>query len=328
VNRAENHDLAKQLLALAQSQSDAGTATALDVTRAKTALSNATTAQVIATGERDLARISLARALGLPPLTAVTTDKGISAPAIGQTANDANAAPGNISADPAHSARPDLRAAYAAVSAAHAQRTAVKSEYLPTVSVGGAWGPNGIQPDHTIQTWSVGVQADLPILDGFAREARLDEASANERAAWRRLRDLEDQVAADIAGAKIEQTTSVDQVRSAAEGLKLAHDEITQAEDRFKGGLAGNIDVINAQADLVSAEDTELDAEVAVARAQIHMAHAIGAATTLTAPAPEAAVPTADASASATDAAPAPTMPAATAPAPATPAATAPAVAP
>ena len=328
VNRAENHDLAKQLLALAQSQSDAGTATALDVTRAKTALSNATTAQVIATGERDLARISLARALGLPPLTAVTTDIGISAPAIGQTANDANAAPGNISADPAHSARPDLRAAYAAVSAAHAQRTAVKSEYLPTVSVGGAWGPNGIQPDHTIQTWSVGVQADLPILDGFAREARLDEASANERAAWRRLRDLEDQVAADIAGAKIEQTTSVDQVRSAAEGLKLAHDEITQAEDRFKGGLAGNIDVINAQADLVSAEDTELDAEVAVARAQIHMAHAIGAATTLTAPAPEAAVPTADASASATDAAPAPTMPAATAPAPATPAATAPAVAP
>jgi outer membrane protein TolC len=294
-NRAENLELAKQLLALAQSQADAGTATALDLTRAKTALSNATTAQVIAAGERDLARISLARALGLPPLTAVVADQGISAPAIGTVANDANAAPGagnaDLHGDPSHAARPDLRAAYAALNAAHAGRNAVKAEYLPTIGVGGAFGPNGIQPEHTIETWSVGVQANLPILDGFAREARLDEASANERAAWRRLRDLQDQITAEVASAKIETTTSSDQVRSAAEGLKLAHDEINQAEDRFKGGLAGNIDVIDAQSALVAAEDTDLDAHVAVARAQIHLAHAFGAATALTAP-PVAEAPT------------------------------------
>jgi outer membrane protein TolC len=279
-NRAENLDLARQLLALAQAQSDAGTATALDVTRARSALADATTAQVIAVGARDRARIDLARALGLPPLTAVVPDAGLTNPATAAPTDQATAT------TTALANRPDLRAAHSALAAAHAGREAVRADYLPTVGLSAAYGPNGIQPDHTINTWSVGVQATLPLIDGFAREAHLDEQAANERAALRRLRDTEDAITAEVASALIELANGGEQEKSAGEGLGLAHDEIRQAEDRFKGGLAGNIDVITAQSALVAAEDADLDAHVAVARAKIHLAHAVGLAGALSASAP------------------------------------------
>jgi len=45
---------------------------------------------------------------------------------------------------------------------------------------------------------------------------------------------------------------------------------------RFKAGVAGNIDVITAQAGLIRARDTEIDARFAAATARISLARAAG----------------------------------------------------
>src|SRR5207249_1372000 len=51
--------------------------------------------------------------------------------------------------------------------------------------------------------------------------------------------------------------------------------------ERFKAGVAGNIDVITAQAGLIRARDTEIDARFAAAAARIALARAAGVARTL-----------------------------------------------
>ncbi len=67
----------------------------------------------------------------------------------------------------------------------------------------------------------------------------------------------------------------------AREQLRLAESELSQSRERFKAGVAGNIDVITAQTGLIRARDTEIDARFAAATARISLARAAGVAQTL-----------------------------------------------
>ncbi len=67
----------------------------------------------------------------------------------------------------------------------------------------------------------------------------------------------------------------------AAEQLRLAADELSQSRQRFKAGVAGNIEVINAQSSLIRARDADIDARFAAASARVSLARAAGVARTL-----------------------------------------------
>ncbi|MGE5743197.1 MAG: TolC family protein [Gemmatimonadota bacterium] len=51
-----------------------------------------------------------------------------------------------------------------------------------------------------------------------------------------------------------------------------------QARERFKAGVVGNIEVIQAQSSLVRARDTDIDARFAAAAARVALARAVGVA--------------------------------------------------
>jgi len=51
--------------------------------------------------------------------------------------------------------------------------------------------------------------------------------------------------------------------------------------DSFRAGVAGNIDVINAQSNLIRARDTDIDARFAAASSRVALARAAGVAHTL-----------------------------------------------
>ena len=62
--------------------------------------------------------------------------------------------------------------------------------------------------------------------------------------------------------------------------LRLAEDELSQSRQRFKAGVAGNIEVIDAQSNLIRARDTDIDARFAAASARVALARAAGVART------------------------------------------------
>jgi outer membrane protein TolC len=140
---------------------------------------------------------------------------------------------------------------------------------------------SGLTPSTSVGTRQIGVQVSIPILDGFRREGRAAEQSAVAQESAVRTRDLRQQIAADVEGALLDLASAEAQQVIAAERLRLAADELAQARERFAAGVAGNIEVIDAQASLLRARDTDIDARFAAATARVALARAAGLARTL-----------------------------------------------
>jgi outer membrane protein len=177
--------------------------------------------------------------------------------------------------------RPDLRAEQARGSAAQQAGSAIKAERLPRLGLTADYGVNGLTVPGAISTRDIGLQVTIPILDGFRREARLAEQNAVARESQVRERDLRQQIAADVDGAFLDLRSTEAQLAIAAEQLRLAEDELAQSRERFKAGVAGNIEVIDAQSRLLRARDTDIDARFAAAAARVGLARVVGVAHTL-----------------------------------------------
>jgi len=275
--RQADSAIAAELVGLAEAQRAAGVSPAIDVTRARAQLATAQGLLLVAQNQLDRGRIDVTRALGLDPATPLTLTDSL-APSLG-----AAAVP--VQRDSAVSAalanRPDLRAEQARAAAARQTGSAIRAERLPRLEVAGDYGVNGNTVPTAIATRDVTLQVSVPILDGFRREARLDEQNAVVRESQVREADLRRQIAAEVDAARLDLASAEAQQAVAREQLRLAESELSQSRERFKAGVAGNIDVITAQAGLIRARDTEIDARFAAATARISLARAAGVARTL-----------------------------------------------
>ena len=264
--------LATELVDLAQTQLTAGVGTGIDVTRAKTQLVTAQGLEQVAENQAEQAQIALARTLGIDPATRFTLTDSLTTLdriAVPTSKPEALAA--------ALNARPELQAVDAAADAAHQSRRAIQSERLPRFDLEADYGMNGPTVGNTIHTGQIGVAVTLPLLDGFRREARLTQQDAAIKQAEIRQGDTRQQVQADVESALLDLKSGEQQVDIARQRLELAEEELQQARDRFASGVAGNIEVIEAQSSLVKARDADIDARFATALARVNLAHAVGA---------------------------------------------------
>jgi len=275
--READSSIAAELVTLAEAQKAAGVSAAIDVTRARTQLVAAEGLLVVARNERDRARIDLARSLGLDPATSLALTDTLAA-----TLGAADVPAERDSAVAlALTNRPDLRAERARGAAARQAGSAIKAERLPRLQVAGDYGVNGLTVPGAIATRDVALMVSVPILDGFGREARVSEQDAVARESAVRERDLRDQIAADVDAGYLDLRSAQAQQAIAAERLRLAEDELAQSRERFKAGVAGNIEVIDAQSNLIRARDSDIDARFAAASARVTLARAAGVARTL-----------------------------------------------
>src|SRR5438309_744844 len=275
--RQADSGLAAELVGLAEAQRAAGVSPAIDVTRARAQLATAQGLLLVAKNQLDRGRIDVARALGLDPATPLAFADSL-APSLG-------AADVPVQRDSAVTAaltnRPELRAELARAAAARQTGSAIRAERLPRLELAGDYGVNGSTVPGAIATRDLALQVSVPILDGFRREARLAEQDAVVRESQVREADLRRQIAAEVDAALLDLGSAQAQQAVAREQLRLAESELSQSRERFRAGVAGNIDVITAQAGLIRARDTEIDARFAAASARISLARAAGVARTL-----------------------------------------------
>lgn len=275
--RGADEALAAELLDLAESQSKAGVAPGIDVTRARTELASAHATVVLARTEEGRAQVALARSLGADPTTRFEPADTLSMELGASEAPEDSA--GAMSS--AATRRPELIAADARVKSTITGRRATQSERLPRLDFLADWGASGASWDSSVPTRDVGLAVTLPILDGLRREGRVAEQTAELAGEQEHARDLRDQVSGEIETARLDLESGREQVRLARERLDLAEEEISQARERFANGVAGNIEVINAQSSLVRARETEIDARFATALARVELARAVGVVRTL-----------------------------------------------
>jgi outer membrane protein len=275
--RRADSSIAAELVRLASAQKDAGVSAAIDLTRARTQLAVSEGLLIVAQNQSDRARLDLGRALGLDPTTPIAlTDTLSSALAAADVPADRDAAVAR-----GVEARPELRAEIARGVAARRTGWAIAAERFPRLNLEGDFGVNGPTIPRAIATRQIALSVSIPILDGFRREGRLAEQGAIAHVSEVREHDLRQEIAAEVEAALLDLHSVEAQQAIAAERMRLAEDELGQARERFKAGVAGNIEVINAQSSLLQARDADIDARFGAAVARVALASAVGVAQTL-----------------------------------------------
>ncbi len=96
-----------------------------------------------------------------------------------------------------------------------------------------------------------------------------------------RRRDLRQQAAIEVRGALLDLASAHEEADAVREALRLAQQEVAQAQERFRAGVAGNADVITASLALNSARTQAVDALSSYQGAKVALARAVGSVTAL-----------------------------------------------
>ncbi len=270
--RLADSTLAADLLQIARDQLSAGVGIALDVTRAESQFATVRAQIIQARNDFDRAQLDLLRSLGLPLAARVTLSDSL------QTLPLLDTLPVETTAvEQALHRRPDLRTADLQLQAAERQISATRAERLPSFSIGGSYAADGTRYENLLNTYTWALQVSMPIFDGLGRESRLEEQHAAVREIEVRRHDLRQKIAIQVRGAYLDLNSARQQVGAARERLLLAQQEVDQARERFRAGVAGNADVITAFIDLNSARTGEIDALSQYQSARVALAQATGA---------------------------------------------------
>jgi len=270
-SRRADSALAADLLRIARDQLQAGTGIALDVTRAESQLANVRAQIIGARNERDRGLLELKRAVGLPLDAPLTLSDSLAGMPVTDGAPDAAVALAR-----ATESRADVKALQAQETAQRAASQAIKWERTPQLGLVVDQGVIGKNWNRLLPTYSWGVQLSVGLFDGFRREGRAQEQLAASRETDAKLRELRAQSALEVRAALLDLSAALEQVDAVRERLRLAEQEVSQAQERFRAGVAGNGDVITALLSLNQARTLRNDALASYQGSRVALARAMG----------------------------------------------------
>jgi outer membrane protein len=264
-----NVDLFTKLRQLALDQKNAGIGTRLDTTRAEVQLSRQQQALLVATNQRDLARLALLRAIG------ADFDAGLE---LTDDWTRAMSAPPALPAalDVARRQRPELTLLDERLRLANLTIEAARAERLPTVGAQALGTESGNRVRDIEWSRTVAAVVNVPLFTGRRIEAHVAEATAQRDQLLIQQNDTRRQVEQEVRQALLGFESARSRVDLAGQSLQLAQDELELASDRFKAGVASSIEVDNAQSALTTARDTRVDALADEAQARFDLARATG----------------------------------------------------
>jgi len=256
-------DQARQLVA-------AGVSPAIDATRSEVSFEAVRTDLELARNAVDRARLDLARALDAPPGTALML-----ADSLGLGAVDLPLDPDEAGRF-ARERRAELAAERNRTAAIRRTLAAIRAENLPSLGLSGYYQQSGVAMDALSGTYQVQVGVNVPILDGFRRQSRAREQQSRLDAQVVRERDLGNQVETEARQAVLDVASARQQVAIAGDRLRLAEQELAQADERFRAGVAGSVETTNAQSAVIAARDALIQARVNYGTARVSAYRALG----------------------------------------------------
>jgi outer membrane protein len=273
--REQDLQLAKELLALAEAQVRGGASEGIAATRAATRVANAQTNLTTAQGNRQLANIVLCRSLRLNPGFTMLPEKKLS--------DEIPHADTKYQVDTlitqALSQRPEMHINQATLNALRYDVRSARSARMPTIDAFADAGRSGPEFHDTTTTWRTGIELRIPLVNGqkynhHAAELRYEQQTLLNA-------DLRDSISAEVRSAVVSLESGIAGLLHARDEQRLAEQEVAEARRRFTAGVAGNLEVIDAQRTLSRANEQIITAQGLVLRAHYILARALGQATQL-----------------------------------------------
>ena len=174
--------------------------------------------------------------------------------------------------------RHDLKALNLEVEAAEAERASARDEALPSLWAGADVGRIGPSFASAKSTFTLTATLRLPLFEGGRIKGALIQADARLEALRARLADLRRQVEYDVRAAFLDLRAAGERVRVNRDAVELANDQLAQAQDRFSAGVSDNLEVVQAQGAVATANENYLSSLYACNVAKLALARAIGVA--------------------------------------------------
>ncbi len=264
---------AKVSLDQATASHDAGISPRLDVLRAQVDYQNADQQLIQARATLDKDKLALARAIGLP------LDQQFRLVDSVPFANAVATTPEQAFSD-ALKNRKDLAGLAERVKGAESQKKAAVAEQYPTVNFSGDFGDLGTTIGHSHGTYSATGEVSAPILQIAKTRGDKEVADASLEQQRARYSDQVQQVNADVRDALLDIEAAAKLVEAARSNVDLANEELTEAQQRFRVGVADNLAVSDAQAQTQQANDQYISALYQHNVAKLSLARAVGYAGT------------------------------------------------
>jgi outer membrane protein len=262
-------DLAQALYDQAADLQKEGVGTGIDTLRANVELQNEKQRLLEAQATRETSLFGLSRLLNLDPRQQIELGDSLSFFDTPQPEVEASIEEGL-------SARPEWKSLQQQTRAAENQRKAAFAERLPSLHFSGDWEQFGTEPVSVIPTYTYTGTVSVPVFTGGRIRAETVRADLDIQKLRQQQADLRNQIALDVKTALINLDSARSQVRVANLGVQLSREEVDQARDRFKAGVANNIEVIQAQDSLARANDNQIAALYRFNQARADLARSVG----------------------------------------------------
>jgi outer membrane protein TolC len=262
-------ETAQALFNKAHDQQTAGVSPAIDTLRAQVEFKTRQQQLIVARNNYSKQKLMLARTVGLP---------------LGQEFNLTEQAPYQPQApmsveqalQRAFMGRADYQAAAQQVRAAEQFRRAATAEHYPTLDLSGNYGAAGVNAGNSHGVFVAGATLAIPIFAGGRAHADVLQAEATLRQSRQQLENLRAQIDYDVRSALLDLSAAADQVEVARSALDLASQTLVQARDRFTAGVTDNLEVVEAQDAVASANENYISSLYSHNVAKVLLARAIG----------------------------------------------------
>ena len=262
-------DLAQALYDQAADLQKEGVGTGIDTLRANVELQNEKQNLLVAEADRDSSLYALSRLLNLDPHQEIELADSLSFFETPQPGVDS-------SIDEALNTRQEWKALQEQERAAEYDKKASEALRLPSLHVSGNWYYEGNHINDGIPTYNYQATVDVPIFTGGRTRAEITKADLQLHVLDQQKADLRNQIALDVKTALLNLKSARNQVGVADLGVELSKEEVDQARDRFKAGVANNIEVIQAQDALARANDNQIAALYRFNQARADFARSVG----------------------------------------------------
>ena len=246
-----------------------GVGTGIDTLRANVELQNEKQRLIEAETDRQTSLFALIRLLNLDPRQAIELGDSLSF-------FDTPQPEVQPSIELALAERQEWKALESEIKAAEYQKKASQDSRLPSLRFDGDFTYLGTSGNTTLPTYTYQASVNMPLFTGGRIHAEIVRADLEIKKLGQQKDDLRNQIALDVKTALLNLQSARNEVQVANLGVQLSKEEVDQARDRFKAGVANNIEVIQAQDSLARAHDNQIAALYRFNQARADLARSIG----------------------------------------------------
>jgi outer membrane protein TolC len=264
---------AKALYDQALDSFQAGTAPKIDVTRSEVQLHSEQYNLSVARNKFDIAKLNLARAIGLPlgqqfDLADQLPYADINPPTVEDALKQA------------YNSRSDFRSVLDSQKAADRELSATRGERYPVIAMNGDYSDVGSTFGHSNGNFGVQAGVRVPLFTGGRIKGDVTQAEASLRQRKAEAENVRGQVDYDVRTAYLNLNAAKEQVDVAKRNVDLANESLARSKDRFTSGVTDSVEVVQAEQALASANDQYITGVYNHSLAKLALARALGVART------------------------------------------------